>query len=154
MIILTKKFANTIDVKPNLTIFLTAEERQKVKQKIQKKTSLSEEITTIKLNLDRGFIINSGDILTNEVEDIFVEVKAEVEPVITVSADSSLKLLKAAYHLGNRHVSLEIGTDYLRFSPDRVLESMLVKMGFQITSELSSFSPETGAYSHIHSIDN
>ena len=150
MIVLNKKVKNINNIKPNFSILLTAEERQKVKQKLQKVTSAHDEYILIKLDLDRGLVLQCGDILTNEKEDIFVEIKAELEPVITVKSDSHLQLLKATYHLGNRHVALEIGKDYLRFSPDHVLESMLIKMGLTITSELAPFSPEVGAYTHKH----
>ena len=150
MIVLNKKVNNINNIKPNFSILLTAEERQKVKQKLQKVTSGHDEYILIKLDLDRGLVLQCGDILTNEKEDIFVEIKAELEPVITVKSDSPFQLLKAAYHLGNRHVALEIGQDYLRFSPDHVLESMLIKMGLTITSELAPFSPEVGAYTHKH----
>ena len=148
MITLNQKVLNTKQVNPNFALFLTAEERQKVKQKIQKNISLSPKNTLIKLDLARGSFLEAGDILTNQEQDIFVEIKAESEPVITVKAESPLKLLKAAYHLGNRHVSLEIGEHYLRFSPDHVLEAMLTKMGLKITAEVVPFYPEIGAYKH------
>ena len=75
---------------------------------------------------------------------------AKPEPIITVRANHSLDLLKAAYHLGNRHVRLEITSDYLRFSPDPVLSSMLVNQGLTIQEEIAPFYPEGGAYGHHH----
>jgi urease accessory protein len=72
------------------------------------------------------------------------------EPVITVKANTELELIRAAYHLGNRHVPLEITSTYLRLSPDSVLESMLVKMGLEILEEIAPFYPEKGAYGHDH----
>ena len=75
-------------------------------------------------------------------------IQARSEPVVTVTAQYPLQLAKAAYHLGNRHVSLEITNNYLRFSPDHVIESMLIQMGFNLTQELAPFSPEIGAYKH------
>ncbi|BAQ62496.1 urease accessory protein UreE [Geminocystis sp. NIES-3708] len=148
MIILTKKIDLISDNKPNLIINLTAEERTKVKYSIELKSVDSEDIQIIKLNLERGLILNDGDILTNDQANFFVLIKAKLEPVITVKSDSKLTLLKAAYHLGNRHVSLEINDNYLRFSPDHVLESMLIKLGLNIYEELAPFFPEFGAYKH------
>ena len=148
MIILNKKVNKINNIQPNLTISLTAEERQKVKQTIKNNSSFDQEYSLIKLDLERGLMLQCGDILTNEQEDFFVEIKAKLEPVITVTAESTFKLLKAAYHLGNRHVNLEIGKNYLRLSPDHVLESMLKKMGLNIKDELAPFSPEMGAYKH------
>ncbi|NCO75953.1 MAG: urease accessory protein UreE [Cyanobacteria bacterium] len=148
MIILTKKLTFSPNNKPNLTIFLTAEERLKIKHTISIKESNNEDIKLLKLNLNRGNILKSGDILTNDKEDFFVEIQAKSEVVITVKSNSKLSLLKAAYHLGNRHVNLEIGEDYLRFSPDYVLESMIVKLGLNIHQEITPFFPEVGAYKH------
>lgn len=148
MIILTKKVTLESRNKPNLTVFLTAEERTKVKHTIEIKDSHSTDIILIKLNLERGIILNDSDILTDDQDDFFVVIKAKLEPVITVKSDCKLTLLKAAYHLGNRHVSLEINENYLRFSPDHVLESMLIQLGLNIYEELAPFFPEFGAYKH------
>lgn len=68
--------------------------------------------------------------------------------MITAKSSDILTLLKAAYYLGNRHVSLEIHQDYVRFSPDQVLESMLVKLGLILEREFVPFYPESGAYKH------
>lgn len=148
MIILTKKVSLELINKPNLIVFLTAEERTKIKHTIEFKAPNSEDIILIKLNLERGLILNDGEILTNDEDNFFVEIKAKLETVITVKSDCKLTLLKAAYHLGNRHVSLEINENYLRFSPDHVLESMLIKLGLNIYEELLPFFPEFGAYKH------
>jgi urease accessory protein len=59
--------------------------------------------------------------------------------------------LKAAYHLGNRHVAVEITPTYLRLSPDPVLQTMLEQLGVEIKEEISPFQPEAGAYGHNHS---
>ncbi|BAQ64105.1 urease accessory protein UreE [Geminocystis sp. NIES-3709] len=148
MIILTQKIHLESNHQPNLTIFLTAEERTKIRQTIEIKEQNSDNITLLKLNLSRGEFLNTEDILSNDEGSFFVKIKAKLEPVITVKSDSKLNLLKAAYHLGNRHVSLEIGEHYLRFSPDHVLESMLMKLGLNIYEESAPFFPEFGAYKH------
>ncbi|NKB17740.1 MAG: urease accessory protein UreE, partial [Pseudanabaena sp. CRU_2_10] len=63
----------------------------------------------------------------------------------------SLELLRAAYHLGNRHIPLEITLDYLRLEPDSVLADMLLRMGLHVIEEVLPFQPEAGAYTAHHS---
>jgi urease accessory protein len=92
-----------------------------------------------------------------EIESPLVRVIAKPEPVITVTAQTDLELLRAAYHLGNRHVPLEITPKYLRLSPDTVLQDMLEHLGLQTEAEIAPFQPEMGAYgshSHAHSHSN
>jgi urease accessory protein len=140
MITLTKILTAEVDIKPNYTLFLTAEERQRSRQKI----TVEEQVFS--LNLTRGTVLKEDDLLTNDDESIIVEIKAKEEPVITVTSQSKLDLIKAAYHLGNRHVILEVNEDYLRLSPDSVLQEMLIKLGLEIKEELTPFYPEIGAY--------
>ena len=148
-IILTKKISIIDEQGPNLILCLTAEERIKAKQKIAlKQKNVQLKLNELKLDLPRGTVLQSGDFLTTETEDFWVLIQARSEPVVTVTAQYPLQLAKAAYHLGNRHVSLEITNNYLRFSPDHVIESMLIQMGFNLTQELAPFSPEIGAYKH------
>lgn len=79
-----------------------------------------------------------------------VQVVAKPEPVLTVTADSPLALLQAAYHLGNRHVALEITPHYLRLAPDPVLQAMLRQLGVTVHAEIAPFLPIGGAYHHSH----
>lgn len=148
MITLTKKCRLNTNREVDCQLYLTSEERLKAKQKIQVNTVNDDDEKYINLNLLRGSILEEGDILTNDKEDFFVEIRAKPEPVITVKSSHILNLLKAAYHLGNRHVRLEINQNYLRFSPDHVLESMLVKLGLNLEEEIVPFYPESGAYKH------
>lgn len=80
-----------------------------------------------------------------------VLVLAAPEAVSTVTCDSAEGLARVAYHLGNRHVALQIGPDFVRYSSDHVLDEMVRQLGFDpIASELA-FEPEGGAYaSHSH----
>ena len=104
----------------------------------------------VALQLPRGTTLQDGDLLASERSETIVRISAKPEPVITVISEDALTLLRAAYHLGNRHVSLEISPTYLRFSPDPVLEGMLVQLGLQIVSEVAPFYPQGGAYHHQH----
>ncbi len=124
------------------TLYLTAEERTRSRYNFP-----SPQDQTVSLQLPRGTVLQDGDFLGTDSEE-FIEIKAKPEPVVTVTADDPLLLLKAAYHLGNRHVGLEIHPHYLRLTPDKVLEAMLTKLGVTLTPEIAPFSPEIGAYHH------
>ncbi len=124
---------------------LTAEERSRSRHHF-----ITDDETPVYLQLPRGTILQDGDTLTTATGEISVTVVAKPEPVLTVTSDESIDLLRAAYHLGNRHVSLEITPTYLRLSPDPVLEGMLVQLGLQVIAEVAPFRPQAGAYSHHH----
>ena len=61
-----------------------------------------------------------------------------------------LLLTRASYHLGNRHVPLEVKENYLRYQYDHVLNEMIEQMHLTVTRESAPFEPESGAYSHQH----
>ena len=145
MIIFTQLIPEKEHQQVTVNLALTAEERTKTRQYIE-----TLEGKTYYLRLPRGIVLKAGDLLTSDAQDIWAKVIAKPEPIITVMANHSLDLLKAAYHLGNRHVRLEITSDYLRFSPDPVLSSMLVNQGLTIQEEIAPFYPEGGAYGHHH----
>ena len=87
-----------------------------------------------------------GEVLKSENSQIFVSIKAAHEDVIRISSENRLKLLKAAYHLGNRHVEIELHDKELYLLNDVVMKKMLERQGFAIKSFKRSFSPEIGAY--------
>ncbi len=145
MIILSKCLSNNPNLKADFTLFLTAEQRRRSRQRI----ALNDQ-QIFYLKLPRGTLLKEGDLLGSENEDIIVAIAAQKEPVITVTAKQKIDLLKAAYHLGNRHVLLEINEHYLRLSPDPILASMLIKLGLEVQEELTTFYPEMGAYGHQH----
>ena len=128
---------------PNFTIYLTAEERLKTQQRIE-----IPNFEPIYLRLPRGTILADGDLLLSESRDKIIAIAAKPESVMTATASNPLNLLKAAYHLGNRHIPLEINVNYLRFSPDSVVASLLTNLGLKVKLETTPFYPETGAYSH------
>lgn len=145
MIIFTKIIPNSEKINLSFSLWLTAEQRNRSRQQI-----FVDNKETIYLQLKRGIILKDGDLLTTENNQLYAVIKAKLEPVITVRAKNSLDLCKAAYHLGNRHISLEINKDYLRLSPDAVLKSMLINLDLEITEEICPFYPELGAYAHHH----
>lgn len=107
------------------------------------------------LLLTRGMILRGGDLLKSE-DGIVVKVVAAQEPVYNVIAPTPRDLLCAAYHLGNRHVPLQIGDGWLRLVQDYVLKDMLTGLGMQVSAVVASFEPEAGAYGggHRHGNDD
>ena len=99
--------------------------------------------------LPRGSVVRGGDVLVAE-DGSLVKVIATPQPVLVVRASahgSPFDLLRAAYHLGNRHVALELQPDRLQLEPDHVLADLLRQMHLSVTEELAPFEPEGGAYS-------
>ena len=128
---------------PLILLSLTAEERTRSRHRFE-----AEDGTVLFFRLPRGTVIQEGDYLEAETGEI-IQIIAKAEPVLTVKAESLQQLLRAAYHLGNRHIRLEITTDYLRLLPDPVLEKMLEQLDVTIIAETVPFCPEMGAY-HTH----
>jgi len=99
--------------------------------------------------LPRGTVVRGGDVLVAE-DGSLVRVQAAPQPVLVVrhcSQHGSLfDLQRAAYHLGNRHVALELQPDHLKLEPDHVLADMLRAMHLIVTEETTGFEPEAGAY--------
>jgi urease accessory protein len=98
--------------------------------------------------LPRGSVLRGGDRLRAH-DGRVIEIVAAAEPVSTVHADDPLTLARAAYHLGNRHVPLEIGAGWLRYRHDHVLDDMVRALGARVVVEEAPFEPEAGAY-HRH----
>lgn len=145
--IVTPTFTRRIHPKldtPDYILSLTAEERMRSRFLFQ-----SDDGQEIYLNLPRGTTLRDGDWLESDRGE-FLKIQAKPEPVLTVTTPALLDLLQAAYHLGNRHVPLEITDTYLRLSPDPVLEDLLEHRGLGIKSETVPFQPESGAYGHAH----
>jgi urease accessory protein len=146
MLTFTQRKTHHPDPIVTLSLSLTAQERTRSRHKFTLADGKE-----VFLRLARGTVLHDGDILTNENESIYIRIIAKPEPVLTVLAEIPL-LLRAAYHLGNRHVAVEITPHYLRLSPDAVLAAMLTQLGLQIKEEIVPFKPELGAYgNHSHS---
>ena len=103
--------------------------------------------------LPRGTVVRGGDVLVSE-DGSLIKVIATPQPVMVVrhcgQHGTQHDLLRAAYHLGNRHVQLELQADALLLEPDHVLAAMLRQMHLLVTDELAPFEPEAGAYSEAH----
>jgi len=126
--------------KADTTLTLSFEQRQKSRQRIR--LDSGEETG---LSLPHGTVLRAGDRLRSE-DGRVVEVRALAEPVTTAySADPHL-LARAAYHLGNRHIALEIGAGWVRYRVDHVLDTMVASLGLRTVREEQPFEPEAGAY--------
>ncbi len=99
--------------------------------------------------LSRGQILRGGDRLLTE-DGRTVEVAAAPEWVSTARAADAPLLARVAYHLGNRHVALQIGEGWVRYSHDHVLDEMVRGLGAELTIEQAAFEPEAGAYHGGH----
>jgi urease accessory protein len=102
------------------------------------------------LFLERGTILRDGDYLRGN-DGRIIKVEAASELVYVVRASFALTLVKAAYHLGNRHVPLQIGDGWLMLERDDVLKDMLLGLGADVVAEQCAFEPEPGAYAGGHS---
>jgi urease accessory protein len=98
------------------------------------------------LTLPRGKILRGGDLVTASDGRVF-EVLAAPERLLHIESQSPAKI---AYHLGNRHVPVEVGERFLRIAEDHVLEEMLRQLGASVTRVEAPFEPEAGAYGGGH----
>jgi urease accessory protein len=109
------------------------------------------------LYMQRGTILRGGDFLQADSGEI-IEVIAADQAMMKVTATTPKALTRAAYHLGNRHVPLEIGDGWLKLETDSVLKDMLLGLGVQVEELQAPFEPESGAYAaggghHLHHDD-
>ncbi len=104
------------------------------------------------LYLERGIILRGGDRLSDE-HGFVVEIRAAQERVSTLRCPDPRALARACYHLGNRHVALQIDAGWARYLHDHVLDDMVRGLGLEVIIEQAAFEPEAGAYQggHHHS---
>ncbi|WP_372831191.1 urease accessory protein UreE [Pontibacterium sp.] len=103
----------------------------------------------VRVFLERGKPLLVGEFLKTQCGR-YVKVEGAVETVAHATCDDWHTFARACYHLGNRHVKIEVGERWLRIKPDHVLEEMLVLLGLVVSHEEQVFVPESGAYSHGH----
>lgn len=143
-------------VRPNLAYELKVaarlpmpfEQRQKTRQRAT--LDSGEEVA---LHLPRGEVLRGGDLLVAS-DGRVIEVVSQPEMLVHVACDSADALARAAYHLGNRHVAIQVGEGWLRLASDHVLEEMLKGLGARLTPIEAPFEPEAGAYGTHHTHEN
>jgi urease accessory protein len=134
--------AGGIDVRGTLT--LAFDQRQK--SRLRARLASGEEVALL---LPRGTTLRGGD-LVGASDGRIIEVIAEPERVLHIECGTPAALARAAYHLGNRHVPLQVGDGWLRIAADHVLADMLSNLGATVTPIEAPFEPEAGAYSGGH----
>jgi urease accessory protein len=134
--------------RPGGELLLPFDLRQKSRQRARLVSG--EEVA---IELPRGQVLRGGDwVIASDGRAI--EVVAAVEKVLHVECDSPQALARAAYHLGNRHVPVQVGDGWLRIAADHVLARMLEGLGARLTPMDAAFEPEAGAYGAHHRHDN
>ena len=124
-----------------MKISLTYEQRQKSRLRVRLESG--EEVA---ISRPRGSVLRAGE-RVQTTSGATVEIECAPEKLLHIEADS---LARLAYHLGNRHVPVQVGERFLRIAEDHVLEEMVRKLGARVTHVEAPFEPESGAYSHQH----
>lgn len=132
------------DGKHDATVVLTHEERQKARLKVQSHTG-----EEVRIFLQHGKALQIGDYLLSECGKTLM-IEGALEAVTEARCDDWLTFSRACYHLGNRHVKMQVGERWLRLTPDYVLADMLTGLGLTITETHAVFAPENGAYHKHH----
>jgi urease accessory protein len=134
------------------TLPLTFDQRQRCRVR-----AVLDDGREVGVMLERGTVLRDGDCLEGESGEV-VMVRAAIETTSVVRTGDALLFARACYHLGNRHVPLQIRPGELRYLHDHVLDDMLRGMGLEVAVEQAPFEPEPGAYAkaghghhhHVH----
>jgi urease accessory protein len=118
----------------------------RTRSRLRTRLSTGEEVG---LFLPRGTLLQDGDLL-QAADGRLVRVQAQAELLVEVRSADPVRLARAAYHLGNRHVAVQIGDGFLRFARDSVLEGMVEQLGLALVPVEAPFAPEVGAYGSAH----
>ncbi|MCQ9617834.1 urease accessory protein UreE [Paenalcaligenes niemegkensis] len=122
-------------------VTLSFADRRRSRQRL--KLNTGEEVG---LALEHGLVLVDGDWLADANGELIM-VRAARETVLRITSGSNLQLTRAAYHLGNRHVTLEVGDGYLQLEHDPVLVDMLTQLGGLTLDQVqAAFNPDVGAY--------
>ncbi len=130
----------TQDAKVLCDCALTLEQRVKARQKISLANG-----DAAGLYIKRGSVLRDGDLIQASTGEI-IRIRAADESVSSVHFTDPLTMARASYHLGNRHVALQISELMLRYQHDHVLDEMLQGLGIKTQHEMAPFQPEAGAY--------
>ena len=146
MINLIKKLDSIKEAQASLTLPLDSRVKSRLRATL-------DDGRDVGLFLERGQVLQQGDLLESD-RGLIVKIIAANETVSTVRCDDALLMARASYHLGNRHVPLQINTGRLQYLHDHVLDDMLTGLGLTVNVEQVPFEPESGAYasagSHHH----
>jgi len=100
----------------------------------------------LQLQLPREGKLNDGDILQTNYKKLFVQIIAQKESLIKITAKTNLELIQVAYHLGNRHMEIEINENSLFTKSDYIIEELLKNFDVVFLKVEKKFFPEIGAF--------
>jgi len=146
MLLISERYTGSS--RPDAHLVLPFDQRQKSRMAV-----ILESGEHAAVMLERGGVLRGGDLL-RAADGRIVAVEAAPEKVMRVTASDARHLAQVAYHLGNRHVPLQVGDGWLLLEEDHVLEHMLEGLGVKTAHELSPFEPEVGAYGAHHTGHN
>ena len=124
-----------------LKLTLSSEQRRIFRGK--RKSDCNKEIH---LQLPREGKLNDGDILLTNHKNLFVQISAQKENLIEITAKTNLELIKVAYHLGNRHMEIEIKKNILLTKSNYIIEELLKNFEVIFIKVEKKFFPENGAF--------
>ncbi|HEY4188049.1 MAG TPA: urease accessory protein UreE [Polyangia bacterium] len=129
---------------PSGTLSLGFEDRRRSRQ-----LARLDDGREVGLNLPRGTVLRDGDRLSDEAEpSTVVVVRAAAETLSVARSTDAHLLARAAYHLGNRHVPLQVAPDHVAYQHDHVLDGLVRDLGMSVATESAPFEPEAGGYRH------
>lgn len=138
---LTRRLERATVARPSAVLPLTYEQRSRSRLRAH-----LDDGRAVGILLPRGAEpLRDGDRLSDE-QGVVVQIQAAPEPVSSAESDDPVLLARAAYHLGNRHVALQIEPGRLRWLRDHVLDAMVRGLGLEVVEEEAPFEPEPGAY--------
>jgi urease accessory protein len=142
MLLIEQRAANAAPVQPQLVLSFNLRQRSRLRTK-------AENGEDVGVFLARGEQLRDGDRLLAD-DGRVVEIVAAQEAVYHIDCAQPEQLARLAYHLGNRHVPVQLGAGWLRIARDHVLKDMLEKLGAHVSDALAPFQPEGGAYGGHH----
>ncbi|MFA5984749.1 MAG: urease accessory protein UreE [Methylococcaceae bacterium] len=140
MLKLTEILSPEIKADDSLTLAFDARQKSRL-------SATTDSGVAVGLVLPRGSYIRSGSVLTGE-KRYKVKIHAAEEMLSLVRTEDTLLFARACYHLGNRHIALQILPGELRYLHDHVLDHMVEGLGLKVLQESLPFEPEAGAYHH------
>lgn len=136
-------FADVTD-HPTATLTLPFERRVKMRQRVT--LDGGEEVM---LDLPRGRVLQDQEKL-KAADGLVILVRAADESLSVARGAGPRALARASYHLGNRHVAVQVEEDAVLYLADHVLDAMVRQLGLSVEAVMAPFCPETGAYGHDH----
>ena len=124
-----------------IKLILNSDERRIFRGK--RKSDCNQEVY---LQLPREGKLNDGDNLITNHKNLFVKIIAKKENLMEITAKTNLDLIKVAYHLGNRHVEIEINENFLLTKNDYIIEELLKNFEVNFKKVEKKFFPEIGAF--------